>query len=113
MKQALKIVFVSALATAALIKGVPALAEPAGEVAVSVVRTADIDLSSREGQRRLEQRLVIAAHAVCDTASAVDLKATNDEADCRKQVIASAKVRAQEIAAGTRDDRSIRIAARH
>ena len=85
MKQTLKIIAVSALITAALIKGVPALAEPAGS-ASAVVSTSDLDLASESGQQRLEQRLTIAAHEVCDTASAVDLKAVKAERDCRASV---------------------------
>ena len=95
MKQTLKIILVSALATAALIKGVTALAEsiPAA-VNFSIVRTADLD----PGQRTLEQRVASAAHAVCDTASAADLKARNSERDCRSNVIASARSKARALA---------------
>ncbi len=50
MRQTLKIIAVSALATAAVIKAVPAFAEPAQNV--SIVRTADLDLSSADGSRR-------------------------------------------------------------
>ena len=96
MKQALKIIFVSALATAVAIKAVPALAQE--PINVSVVRTADIDLSSASGQRVLQQRLVVAAHSVCDGASAVDLKAQNAESQCRDQVIAAGLARAKAIA---------------
>ena len=100
MKQTLKIILGSALVTAALIKGVPALAEPAPDaVNVMIVRTADLNLRSATGQRVLEQRLVTAAHAVCDDTSAVDLKANNEEANCRAQVIAAGRERAQAIAA--------------
>jgi UrcA family protein len=100
MKQALKIVFVSALATAALIKGVPALAEPApAERIVEVIHTGDLDLASKAGQRQLKQRLVVAAHAVCDTASDVDLKARNAERDCRERVLRDGLAKASVIAA--------------
>ena len=98
MKQALKIILGSALATAALIKGVPALAQSPEAANVTIVRTADLDLRSAMGQRALDQRLVTAAHAVCDDPSAVDLKANNREADCRAQVLAAARSRAQSIA---------------
>lgn len=94
MKEALKIILVSALATAALIKAVPAFAEPAGEASVSIVRTADLDLSTPVGKRLLEQRFVIAARAVCDGASAVDLKARNAADDCRRDVISKARTAA-------------------
>ena len=94
MKDTLKIILASALATAALIKAVPAFAEPAGEVSVSIVRTADLDLSTSAGSRLLEQRIVTAAHAVCDGASTVDLRARNAAGDCRDDVIAQARAEA-------------------
>jgi len=98
MKQTLRIIAVSALATAALIKGVPALAEPTEQANVSIVRTSDLDLGTASGQRQLEQRLFVAAHEVCDTASAVDLKAKNAESDCRAAVLAAAREKADAIA---------------
>lgn len=109
MKQALKIIFVSALATAALIKGVPALAETP-PVNVSVVRTVDLDLATPKGRAALEHRLVTAAHAVCDGASAVDLRAVNEQAHCRADVLAAARDRAQAIASRNSGE-VIRIAA--
>lgn len=111
MKQALKIILASALATAALIKGVPALAEPAAPTNVSIVRTADLDLTSEKGRDVLEQRIAVAAHAVCDSASATDLKALNAQRDCRQSVLASARQKAQAIAAG-KDDGAVVVATR-
>jgi UrcA family protein len=103
MKQTLKIIIVSALATAAAIKTAPALAAPSSN-AVTVVRTADLDLSSPAGKRALERRLVNAAHQVCDTASSFDLKARNAERACRDSVIATARAKAGTIVARNRDD---------
>lgn len=101
MKQTLKIIGLSALATAAFIKAVPAFSEPVpADVNVSVVRTADLNLASAEGQRRLEQRLVTAAHAVCGGASAVDLEARNAERQCREEVLAAGRSKARAIVAG-------------
>lgn len=97
MKQALKIILASALVTGFAIKAAPALAQD--PVNVSIVRTADLDLSSASGQRVLQQRLAVAAHTVCDGASAVDLKAQNAEAKCRDQVMAAGFARAEAIAA--------------
>jgi UrcA family protein len=112
MKETLKIVLVSALATAALIRGVPALAEPAAETNVTVVETADLDLSNADDKRRLERRLVTAAHAVCDDASAADLRGRNGEAQCRAAVLAAARARADAILAGADARRGIAIATR-
>jgi UrcA family protein len=110
MKQTLKIILASALATAALIKGVPALAEPA-PVSVSIVPTGDLDLASTTGQRTLEQRLVAAAHAVCDTASATDLRGRNSERECRSNVLQSARSKASAMARRNSGE-SIAVAAR-
>lgn len=113
MKQTLKIVLASALATAAVIKAVPALAEPAaGDVSISVVHTADLDLSTPGGLKALDARLAVAAHQVCDTASAVDLKARNAQQDCREAVVAQGRAKAQSILA-TSQSRDITIAARN
>lgn len=98
MKKTLLIIASSALVTGLAIKAAPAIAQTS-DAAVSVVRTADLDLASPAGQRVLQQRLVIAAHEVCDSASAVDLKARNGQGECRAAVIASGQQRAQALAA--------------
>ena len=98
MKKTLLIIAASALVTSVAIRAAPALAEAPAQANVSIVRTADLDLSSPAGQRELQQRLVVAAHAVCDDPSAVDLKAGNDEAECRDQVLETAREKAAAIA---------------
>ena len=95
---AIKIIIASALATGALIKGVPALAEAAPAQNVSVVRTADLDLSTTAGQRQLDQRLVTAAYQVCGTASDVDLAGKNDVRQCRADVLAKARENGEQLA---------------
>lgn len=101
MKQALKIVLFSALATAALIKAFPASAEQS-ETVTSVVRTADLDLSSESGQRFLDQRIAIAARLVCAGISPADLKGLNDEPKCRESVRAQVRVRLRQGQAAAR-----------
>ena len=91
-----------ALATAAALIASPATAGPAEQLNVTVVHTADIDLSTDAGRRALDQRLTTAAHELCDTASAVDLKALNAESDCRAAVIAAARAKANSIMAENR-----------
>jgi UrcA family protein len=103
MKEALKIILGSALVTAALIKGVPALAETPSQTNVSIVRTADLDLSTRTGQRQLDRRLVTAASEVCGEASDVDLKGQNDARKCRNAVLAAAREKAESIVAAKAD----------
>lgn len=96
MNKPLLIILGSALATGALIKAVPAFAEPAQ--AISVVRTADLDLSTHAGRKALDHRLVIAAYQVCGTASDVDLAGKNAVRDCRSDVLAKARSRSEQLA---------------
>ena len=113
MKQTLKIILGSALVTAAIIKAVPALADPApATLNVSVVHIGDLDLSSDSGRRQLDQRLVIAAREVCGTASDVDLEGKNQVRQCRANVLAEARVRTGELIAGRSSTETILIAAR-
>jgi UrcA family protein len=101
MKQTLRIVFGAFLATAAVIKAAPGLAEAApAKVNVSVVRTADLDLSSEAGRRQLDQRLVIAAREVCGVASDADLAGKNQVRRCRDEVLARAHERRDAVLAG-------------
>ena len=90
--KAITIILTSALITTGVIKAAPALAEaPASSINVSLVRTADLDLGSRDGQRKLDQRLANAAREVCGTASDVDVEGKNDVRKCRDEVLAKAK----------------------
>lgn len=110
MKKSFYIALVSALLTAGLIKAAPALAEtPArGEVVVSHVRTADLDLRSPAGQRQLDQRLANAAREVCGPASDVDLEGKNDVRKCRVETLARAQVKKASLLAAA--DRGVTIA---
>ena len=98
MKQTLKIIAVSALATAAVIKAVPAFAEPISTQNVSIVHTADLDLNTRAGQKTLDHRLVIAAFDVCGTASDVDVVGKNKVRQCRGDVLAKARAESGQLA---------------
>ena len=60
----------------------PALAGPPAP-ATSIVRTADLDLSSQAGQRALDRRLSIAVAEVCGAASVADLGGQNEVRRCR------------------------------
>ena len=99
MKQTLKIIAVSALATAAVIKAAPALSEPVSFQNVSIVRTSDLDLSTSSGRAKLDHRLVNAAYEVCGSASDADLAGKNAVRACRADVLASARARSQQLAA--------------
>jgi UrcA family protein len=109
MKTPILIAASSFLVTAALIKAVPAFAEPAQAQNVSIVQTADLDLSTRAGRAALDHRLVIAAYEVCGTGADVDLAGQNAARQCRADVLAKARTRSEELASR---GGSIRIAAR-
>jgi UrcA family protein len=93
MKNPYVIAFASALITAGAIRAAPALAEPASSEAqtyVSYVKTADLDLASQSGQRKLDRRVAQAAREVCGTPSDVDLVGQNKARECREEAIAKA-----------------------
>jgi UrcA family protein len=100
MKQTLLIILGSALATGALLKAVPALAEPAPASAnVTIVHTADLDLATAAGRRRLDHRLVIAAREVCGTASDADVTGKNAVRACFRGVLGDARAKSGELLA--------------
>jgi UrcA family protein len=109
VKQTLKIIAVSALATAAVIKAVPAFAETMPTQAVSIVHTADLDLSTAAGRNALDHRLVNAAYEVCGDASNVDLAGENKARACRVDVLARA--RADSLQLASRGSGTILVAA--
>jgi UrcA family protein len=98
MKQTLKIISVSALAAAALIKAVPAFAEQALAQNIIIVHTNDLDLSSAKGRAALDHRLVNAAKLVCGTASDFDLAGNNAVRACRIDILARARATSEQLA---------------
>ena len=80
----------------------PALAERPAPSRV-VVSTADLDLTSADGQRRLDRRLAGAVVEACGTASDVDLAGSNAVRRCRVET--SARI-------GTDRDRLVQLASR-
>ena len=96
---ALRIIIASALITTAAIKAVPAVAEPVtSDLNVSIVRTADLDLTTKAGQRALDHRLVRAANEVCGAAADVDLAGQNKVRACRQSVLADARAKGNQLA---------------
>jgi UrcA family protein len=110
MKQTLKIIAVAALATAAVIKAAPALAERAPAQNITIVHTGDLDLSTAAGRAAHDHRLVNAAFDVCGTAADVDLAGRNKVRACRAEVLAKARNTSAQLA--RRGDGEVRIAAR-
>ena len=76
---------------------------------VSVVRTADLDLSTDAGRKALDHRLVTAAFEVCGTASDMDLAGKNSVRQCRSAILAKARERSEQLA--SRDKGVILMAA--
>jgi UrcA family protein len=64
----------------------PALAE-APAIISTTVQTADLDLSSKAGQRALDRRLNQAVIEVCGVASMADLAGQNDVRSCQKETL--------------------------
>lgn len=101
-----KILFATLLALSAT----SALAEPPA-MATSLVETADLDLSSADGQRALDQRLARAVKDVCGAASDIDVVGANEVRRCRVDTLASVSAeRDKRIALAS--VRPIRVAAR-
>ena len=98
MIKTFKIAFGAFLVTAALLKTVPALAEPAVAPNVRIVQTADLDLSSPAGRVALDRRLIAAAAEVCGTPSDADLAGKNRARECRAEVLANARAATAQIA---------------
>jgi UrcA family protein len=109
MKTPILIGLGSFLAAAAVIKAAPALAEPLQQQSVSIVHTADLNLTTEAGRRALDQRLVIAARDVCGEASDVDLAGKNRVRQCRADVLADARGKSEQLA--SRGSEPILIAA--
>lgn len=111
---AIRIILASALITTAAIKAAPALAEPLAPqpaVVVSVVPTADLDLSTEAGQRQLDIRLSHAAREVCGAASVSDLQGRNDVRKCRNDALAGARGQREQLLAGEVRGRPIAVTA--
>lgn len=102
MKNPFLIALASALVTTAAIKAAPAFAEQpaAGATNVRLVQTADLDLGSGSGQRKLDRRLAIAAREVCGTASDLDIEGRNAVRKCRDETLARARARRDSVVAG-------------
>jgi UrcA family protein len=110
--KAFTIILASFAITTGVIKAAPALAEsPASPINVSLVRTADLDLGSSAGQRKLDQRLAHAVREVCGTASDADIEGKNDVRQCRDETFAKAKSQRSEVLAAYRHGATIAVTA--
>ena len=80
------------------------------ETVSSIVRTADLDLSSSNGQRELDRRIVQAAREVCGDPSNVDLEGKNAARHCVDQTIAQAASQREQLLAAAKIGAPILVA---
>ena len=100
-----------ALISMALLASVAAPAAAFEPVTVtSIVETADLDLSSVNGQRELDRRIIQAARTVCGEASDVDLEGKNAVRDCRSETIAQASSQREQLIAAAKSGAPILVA---
>ena len=115
MKQSILYALFSALITAAFITGAPAFGQtpPASEARthVSLVPTADLDLRTADGERRLHQRVARAAREVCGTASDADVQGKNAVRQCRGEAMARAFEQRDELLAAAERGAQIAVTA--
>ena len=112
MKQTLLIILGSALVTSAAILAKPAFAqEPAAERNITLVRTADLNLSTAAGQRQLDHRLANAAREVCGEASDADLEGKNEVRRCRDETLASVQAQRDAMFAAARRGAAVAVIA--
>ena len=76
----------------------------------SIVRTADLDLSNSDGQKKLDKRIAHAAREVCGTASDVDLEGKNAVRQCRADTIAAAASQREQLLAAAKTGAPILVA---
>jgi UrcA family protein len=107
----MKKVTLFALALTASATLAPAAADAFEPVTVSsTVKTADLDLSSADGQRELDHRIVQAAREVCGGASNTDLEGKNAARHCVTDTIAAATAQREQLLAAARTGVPIRVA---
>ncbi|MEO8547315.1 MAG: UrcA family protein [Sphingomicrobium sp.] len=109
--KAIHIIITSFAITAGVMKAAPALAQEPIAVNVSLVRTADLDLGSSDGQRKLDQRLANAAREVCGTASDVDIEGKNDVRKCRDETLTKARGQSDAVLAAAQRGAFIAVTA--
>ena len=89
----------------------PTVAQAFEPVTVSsIVRTADLDLSSASGQKELDRRIVQAAREVCGTASNFDLEGKNAARHCVADTVAAATAQREQLLASAKSGSPILVA---
>src|SRR5688572_6651353 len=85
----------AALAAATLGLAPAAAQDPAGARTI-VIRTADLDLTSRAGIAALDRRIGAAVRTACGAASDVDVEGKNDVRQCRADTLAAVAAQRDE-----------------
>lgn len=114
MKQSILYALVSALLTALFLNPTAAFSQVAGDTGqtnVSLVATADLDLSTDRGRKVLDQRLRRAASEVCGPVSDADLEGRNDIRHCREEALARASADGSRLLAAARNGEVISVSA--
>ncbi|MDB5663034.1 MAG: UrcA family protein [Sphingomonas bacterium] len=78
------------LVAGAALAAAPAVAADFGAARTMDVRHGDLDLTSDQGAARLNQRIAVAARAVCGSFHPADLAAKGKALACRNETIARA-----------------------
>lgn len=105
----------TALFTLALIASAATIAPTVAQASepatvTSIVPTADLDLSSADGQRQLDRRIARAAREVCGSVSDADLEGRNEVRRCRAETIAAATSQRDHLLAAARNGAPILVA---
>ena len=94
-----------ALAAAAGILCLPIAAAHASQTTVTrTVAHDDLDLRTTRGQRALQRRVIVAAHAACGDASSLDPKGRRIVARCRAEVLSKTAPRRDALIAAARTE---------
>jgi UrcA family protein len=102
--------FALALIASAATVAPTAVTAAEAETVTSIVRTADLDLSSGEGRHALDLRIARAAREVCGTASPVDLEGEKSIRHCREQTVARVTAQREELLTAAKSGSPIIVA---
>jgi len=104
----------TSLLTLALALGIalagPASAEPTAQARITSVSTAGLDLTTDEGLRALDLRILHAASALCGTPSPADARGLIRFKACREDARLAVAARRDRIVQIARDRRDVELA---
>jgi UrcA family protein len=106
----MKTLFALAALAAATLSIAPAAAQDPVGAGTIVIRTADLDLTSRAGVVALDRRISAAVRTACGAASDVDLEGKNDVRQCRADTLAGIAAQRDEAIALAQRASQVRLA---